>query len=194
MSATATLEGSEPLGTAGAAQGEVYTPLPNGSHDGMVDAHAVQTIGRSAQELYALWHDVERIPLWQEHVVSVTRTGEKTSHWVLGNPENPEAKKLEFDSELFEDVPGQRIGWRSTTENVTQSGQVRFEPAPSGRGTLVTLVQTVKVPGGELGNKVAGVIARSPRQTVIENLRHFKQLAETGEIPSVKGSRTVRAV
>jgi hypothetical protein len=31
----------------------------------------------------------------------------------------------------------------------------------------------------------AAVAKRSPRQIVIEDLRHFKQLAETGEIPNV---------
>jgi hypothetical protein len=40
---------------------------------------------------------------------------------------------------------------------------------------------------GALGNALAGVAKRSPRQTVIEDLRHFKQIVETGEIPSVKG-------
>jgi hypothetical protein len=52
---------------------------------------------------------------------------------------------------------------------------------------LVTLQQEFKVPGGSLGNAAAAAAKRSPAQTIKENLRHFKQLAETGEIPSVKG-------
>ena len=62
-----------------------------------------------------------------------------------------------------------------------------FEPLGSGRGTRVTLIQAVKMPLGIIGNAVASVVERGPKQTVIENLRHFKQLVETGEIPSVEG-------
>ena len=165
----------------------VYIPLPDGEQDGIVSAHAVQTIAADADALYQLWHDVSLFSRWQEHVVSVTPLGNNMSHWVVGNPEDADGKRVEFDSELTEDTPGRRIAWRSISDNVQQSGAVTFEAAPSGRGTLVTLIQKVKVPGGAIGNAVAATAKRSPRQTVIENLRHFKELAETGEIPSVKG-------
>jgi uncharacterized membrane protein len=164
-----------------------YAPLPDEEHDGLVTAHAVQTIRAEQLALYNLWRDVSRIPLWQEHVVSITRLTDQQSHWVMGNPEDPDGKRLGFDSEIYEDVPGSRIAWRSILGDVVQSGSVTFEPAVSGRGTLVTLVETIKIPSGALGNAAAAIAKRSPRQTVIENLRHFKQLAETGEIPSVKG-------
>jgi hypothetical protein len=38
-----------------------------------------------------------------------------------------------------------------------------------------------------LANAAASTAKRGPKQTVIEDLRHFKELAETGEIPTVKG-------
>lgn len=164
-----------------------YAPLPNGEHDGRVTAHAVQTIRAEPLALYNLWHNVSQIPRWQEHVVSVTPLTDHQSHWVMGNPEDADGKRVEFDSEIYEDIAGSRIAWRSTSGDVEQSGSVTFELATSGRGTLVTLIETIKVPFGALGNAAAGIAKRSPRQTVIEILRHFKQLAETGEIPSVKG-------
>ena len=164
-----------------------YIPLPEGEQDGFVTAHAVQTIAADAKALYRLWHDISQFWRWQENVVSVTPLGNNRSHWVVGNPEDPDGKRIEFDSELTDDVPGKRIAWRSVSDAVKQDGSVSFEESPVGRGTVVTLIQEVKVPGGSLGNAVAGIVKRSPRQTVIENLRHFKELAETGEIPSVKG-------
>lgn len=167
------------------AAGGTYTPLPDGEHDGVLSAHAVQTIRRDAEELYQLWRDVSQFPLWQEHVVSVTPVSETTSHWVVGNPEDEDGKRLEFDSEITEDVPGKRISWQSIGGEVEQSGSVTFAETHSGRGTLVTLVQRFKI--GKLANVAASVAERGPKQTVKENLRHFKELAETGEIPSVKG-------
>ena len=167
--------------------GEHYAPLPDKNEDGRITAHAVQTISADASELYALWTDLTLIPRWQEHVVSVTPIGLDTSHWVLGNPEDPDGKRTEFDSRLTEDIADGKLAWSSITPEFEQTGSVTFVPSPSGRGTVVTLIQTVKMPGGSLGNLIAGAGERGPKQTVIENLRHFKQLAETGEIPSVKG-------
>ncbi len=168
--------------------GEHYIPLPKSKEDGRVTSHAVQTILAGAQSLFQLWSNVSAFPRWQEHVVSVTPTGANTSHWVMGNPEDADGKRLEFDSEVYEQTPGSRIAWRSIGGDVEQSGEVRFEPLTKGEfeGTRVTLIQTVKVPGGLLGNAAAAVAKRSPEQTVIENLRHFKELAEAHEIPSIK--------
>jgi len=170
-----------------AGRGSHYVALPDSKEDGVVTAHAVQTILADPQALYELWSEVSFIPRWQEHVVSVTPISSSLSHWVMGNPEERDGKRIEFDSEITESIPGQKISWTSITEGVDQSGTVTFEPAPSGRGTLVTLIQRVKVPLGVLGNAVAATAKRGPKQTVIEDLRHFKQLAEAGEIPSVKG-------
>lgn len=170
-----------------AQSGSHYVALPDKTEDGRVTAHAIQTILVEPQALYELWRDVTSIPLWQEQVVSVTPTGPKTSHWVMGDPEDKDGKRIEFDSELTEDIPGQKIAWHSTAGDVEQGGQVTFEASKVGRGTVVTLIQTVKVPGGALGNVAASVAKRGPKQIVIENLRHFKALAETGEIPTVQG-------
>ena len=155
------------------------------------DGEVVQTTNHTIQAdpmaLYKLWSDVDHIPRWQEHVVSVTDLGGGKSHWVMGDPEDSDGKRIEFDSQITDDEPGKRISWQSITPEVKQGGTVTFQPTASNRGTLVTLTQSMKVPGGSLGNAVASVAKRSPRQTVIEDLRHFKQLAEAGEIPSVKG-------
>ena len=165
--------------------GSRYFPPKEKGADGEIIGHSVQTIGVDAQTLFALWSDLPSIPLWQEHVVSVTALGGNRSHWVMGNPDDAEGKRIEFDSETTESIPGKKIAWRSMTEGVTQSGVVTYEETP--RGTRVTLTQSAKVPGGSLGNAAAAAVKRSPRQTITEDLRHFKQFAETGEIPTTVG-------
>lgn len=172
---------------AGEGKGGVFSALPQDVKDGYVRAHARQTVLVAPQALYELWRDVEAAPLWMEYVVSVTASSDKLSHWVFGNPEEPEGKRIEYDSEITADEPGRRIAWRSIDSEYDESGEVTFEPSFNGRGTVVTLMETVKAPGGAAGNALAGLVKRSPRQIVIEDLRHFKQLAESGEIPSVVG-------
>jgi hypothetical protein len=40
---------------------------------------------------------------------------------------------------------------------------------------------------GKLTSMWETLVGRNPKQSVIENLRHFKALAETGEIPRTEG-------
>ena len=40
---------------------------------------------------------------------------------------------------------------------------------------------------GKLASAWETLTGRNPKQAVIENLRHFKALAETGEIPRTQG-------
>jgi uncharacterized membrane protein len=172
---------------AGAGKGAAFVPLPQDTQKGNVRAHAVQTINAGRDVLYELWRKIELAPRWQEYIVSVEVKSPTLSHWVLGNPEDPDGKRIEYDSEIVEDTPGKAIAWKSVTEGIAEAGRVTFEPHPSGRGTVVTLQENVAVPGGKLGNAAAALTKRTPRQIVIEDLRHFKQLAEAGEIPSVVG-------
>lgn len=167
--------------------GSRYVPPAPKTADGQIQGYAVQTIRAEPVALYNFWRKLDFIPRWQENVVSVTSISERISHWVMGDPEDENGKRIEFDSEVIEDVPGSKLSWKSITPGIVQSGTVTFEASPSGRGTLVTLIQSEKLPGGSLSNAAAAVAKRSPRQIVIEDLRHFKQMAEAGEIPSVKG-------
>ncbi len=187
MAATETL--ATPPALSARPTGASYVPLPDTTENGFVTAHAVQTILADSHALFTLWSDVSTIPLWQERVISVTALGPNRSHWVMGDTDDrddPKAKRIEFDSEVYESIPGSKIAWRSISGDLDQKGEVHFAPGSVKGSTRVTLIQTMKVPGGVLGNALATAGQRGPKQTVIEDLRHFKQLAETGEIPSVK--------
>ncbi len=164
--------------------GEQYVALPKGRSEEMLLSHARQTIGVDAGTLYRLWKDEAGFPLWQEKVLSVTPMDGGKSHWVMGDPQD--GKRIEFDSVITEDVPGERIAWKSIAGDVDQQGVVQFHARKDGRGTVVTLEQEFKI--GKLANAAASVAERGPAQTVIENLRHFKQMAEAGEIPTERAN------
>jgi uncharacterized membrane protein len=94
-------------------------------------------------------------------------------------------KLTEWDSEILADEPGKRIAWRSIGGSVQNAGEVIFETAPGNRGTLVTVLQEFGF--GKATVAAATLLARNPKQAVIENVRHFKALLETGEIPTIQG-------
>jgi uncharacterized membrane protein len=170
---------------AASRRGEVFSPLHQDIKDGNLRAHAVQTILADADSLYRLWRDVSLAPRWMEYVISTEVLSPTRTHYVMGDPEDQSGKRVEYDTEVVEDVPGKRIAWQSVDEQIHEAGEVLFEPGSAGRGTRVTLREFAKVPGGKLGNIAAGLSRRTPKQIVIEDLRHFKQLAEAGEIPTV---------
>lgn len=180
------LDSTLPEFPAAAGRGAIFSPLAQDTHQGRMRAHTVQTIGVDAQTLYELWKNVALAPRWMEYVISAEPRTATLTHWVLGDPEDPNGRRLEYDTEIVEDIPGEKIAWRSLGTSIKEAGEVLFRPAAGERGTVVVLQESVTIPGGTLGMAAAAVSRRSPRQIVIEDLRHFKQLAETGEIPNVE--------
>lgn len=173
-----------PVFPAGAGKGTHYKPLPQDVEDGKVRAHRVQTINADRQTVYKLWRDVRNAPKFMEYVVSVEPKSDTRSTWTFGDPEDLHGKRISYDTEVYEDIPGEKIAWRSIDSPADEQGEVLFEDAPGERGTRVTLLETIRIPGGRLTMAAAAIAKRSPRQIVIEDLRHFKELAESGEIPS----------
>ena len=165
-----------------------YLPPPE-DKDGKIWIRTSVLIQTEAEQLYEMWRDVESAPLWQEQIARVTRTGEKTSHWVMRSRDKERDKEndktIEWNSEILADEPGRRIAWRSVGGDSDNAGEVVFEPSPGRKATLVTVLQEFRM--GKLANAWETVVGRNPKQAVIENLRHFKALAETGEIPRTEG-------
>lgn len=154
---------------------------------GLVEEQATFTINRAPQELYDMWHAVENASKWMETVRSVTihQLDPKVSHWVA---DLPGGSQLEWDAEWTAEEPGERLAWRTIGDpQIPAAGQISFEPAASGRGTVVRVSQQLLLPGGRLAASLGGLVSRTPGAFVKENLRHFKQLAEAGEIPTTKG-------
>lgn len=143
------------------------------------------TIAVTPEECYRLWRDVENLPRFMTHLESVQKKDDRTSHWVVKAPGGGTA---EWDSEITADEPNAMLAWRSLPgADVENSGSVRFEAAPGGRGTTVRVEMSYVPPAGKLGAVVAKVSGEEPRQQVREDLRRFKQLLETGEITTTQG-------
>jgi uncharacterized membrane protein len=100
----------------------------------------------------------------------------------------PGGARIEWDAEITNDQPGRLIAWRSADEaDVQHAGVVRFEPDSSGRGTLLRVEIQYLPPGGALGAMLARLADEVPSQTIEEDIRRFKRLAETGEVPTTEG-------
>ena len=65
---------------------------------------------------------------------------------------------------------------------------VSFADAPGDRGTEIHVDLEREVSGGRLGEVVARLTTAEPLAKVKDDLRHFKQYVETGEIARSDGS------
>jgi len=145
------------------------------------------TIERTPWDLYQFWRNFENLPRFMEHLESVTVIDDKRSHWVAKAPAIA-GGKVEWDAEIINDEPNSLIAWRSLENaNVDNAGSVRFVPGPEGRGTEVRVVIDYIPPGGRVGQWVAKLFGEEPSQQIREDLRRFKRLMETGEIPTTQG-------
>jgi uncharacterized membrane protein len=147
------------------------------------------TINRPAQELYEFWRRFENLPSFMRHLKSVEMREGNKSHWVAYAPAGA---TVEWDAEMIDDQAGKCVAWRSIDGAVENSGTVRFQDAPGGRGTEVSVELDYRPPGGVPGAVLAQMFGEEPEFQILEDLRHFKQVMEAGEVCKTEGQPTGR--
>ena len=160
-----------------------------GRHEaGPIRIEEAVTVGKPAGELYAFWRDLEKLPQFMQHLESVKNTGDdgKRSHWTARVPGG--LGTVEWDAEIAEDEPNERIAWRSLPgADVHNAGEVRLAEKPGGRGTVVHVTLEYRPPAGDVGAAAAGLLNPVFAQMIKEDVRRFKRLMEAGEIPTTEG-------
>ncbi|MEU0968503.1 SRPBCC family protein [Streptomyces sp. NPDC005917] len=165
---------------------DVYAAVTRTRRSTPMELTATTTVGKPPEEAYEQWRHLERLPAFMAHLDDVRVTGPRTSHWTASAPFG---KKVEWDAELTEEVPGRLIAWRSTDgSDIENRGEVRFAPAPGGRGTEIHVRLRYELPAGPFGKAAARYFGEEPHQQLDDDLRRFKQVAETGEVVRSEGA------
>lgn len=148
-------------------------------------SHARVLLNCSPQEAYQFWRNFENLPLFMLHVESVRPTGDRQHRWVaLG----PLGGRITWDAELVTDRPNEAIAWRSLpSSELGVEGMVAFGNAAANRGTLVDAHIRYQPRAGSAGRTIAKVMGKYPDFLLRQDLRRFKALVETGEIPTTEG-------
>ncbi len=71
---------------------------------------------------YDQWTQFESFPNFMNGVESITQLDDKRSHWVT----NIGGVKREFDTEITEQHPDERVAWKSVGGDTRQAGVVTF--------------------------------------------------------------------
>lgn len=145
-----------------------------------VHVREATTVNRPREEVYRFWRDFGNLPRFMDHLESVEVLDDVRSRW---KAKAPAGARVEWDAEIVEDRENELISWRSLQHaDVSNSGSVRFVPAPGNRGTEVHVELRYQPPGGNLGAIVAKLFGEEPSQQVKGDLRRFKQVMEVGEV------------
>ena len=119
--------------------------------------------------VYNQWTQFEEFPRFMEGVEEVKQMDEKRLRWraeIAG-------KVVEWDAEIFEQIPDRRVAWRSVTGPLN-SGMVNFESLGPNR-TKIWLKLNYKTEGAmEKIGSALGVIS----QRVEGDLERFKEFIE----------------
>jgi uncharacterized membrane protein len=148
-------------------------------------AHSTILVNCSLEEAYRFWHDFENLPRFMHHIESVTATGDKQSRWVS---RGPFGRTIHWDAEIESDRENEFISWHSLPgSDINISGSVEFRKAAADRGTLVTVNIGLRSRSGAANGTIGGLFGKQPDFLLRQNLRRFKALVETGEIPTIEG-------
>lgn len=133
------------------------------------------TISRSLEELYRFWRNLENLPHFMRHLESVERITDTISHW---RAKGPAGVRVEWDAEIYNEVPNKLIAWRSLEgADVVSAGSVNFDRVAG--GTRVSVNLQYSPPMGKVGAAVARLFGADARTEIRKDLLRFKQMLET---------------
>ena len=119
---------------------------------------------------YNQWTQFTDFPKFMDGVKSVEQLDETHLRWVA----EVGGQSRDWQAEIVEQVPDQRIAWRATDDE-GPNGLVRFEPL--GEATTLVTVEMSYEPEG-LKEQLGAKIGLDSRQ-VKEDLVRYKELVET---------------
>jgi len=122
------------------------------------------------KKVYNQWTQFEEFPRFMEGVEEVKQLDDKHLHWVA----EIAGKKKEWDAEIMQQIPDERIAWRSIS-GATKAGVVNFRPKDHNR-TVVCLKMTYEPEGAaENVGDALGFLSRR----VEGDLKRFKAFIQT---------------
>ncbi len=161
------------------------------AREAAVRVERVITINRPVHEVYQFWRQFENFPRFMRHLESVEKLDGRRSRW---RAKAPAGMTVSWEAEIIEDREDESIVWRSLPGSTIQnSGSVRFSPAPGARGTEIRVQLQYSPPAGTLGRNIAWMFGEEPESQIHDDLRRFKQILETGEVPLSDGPSLWRA-
>lgn len=148
------------------------------THDERGLIEVTKTIGIEApvEAVYGYFRNFENFPRVMDHVAEVQAKNAHSSWKVRG----PAGTLVDFDVELVRDERNRLIEWRTLPgQGFEHRGVVRFSPVNAASTRLEVRI-AYSLPGGRLGDLVAGWFRVDPKRALDDDLLRFKSVLERG--------------
>lgn len=153
--------------------------LPFSARQRAVHLNGSVNINKPAEEIYQFWRRFVDLPKVMTFLERVENKGGDVTHWVA---RGPLATRVQWDSEVTEDVPNGRIAWHSLEgSDVKTWGDVKFMAKSHGSGTDVIVNLYFQPPGSLPGATVARFLKGLENALLEQNLRNLKSYLEADE-------------
>ena len=119
---------------------------------------------------YNQWTQFEGFPQFMEGVKEVRQLDDKRLHWKA----EVGGKTEEWDAEITEQIPDQRIAWRSTS-GAPNAGVVTFHPVSDNKTKVMLQLEAQPRSAGEKVGDAMGMLDRQ----VKSDLKRFKEFIES---------------
>ncbi|MET9774078.1 SRPBCC family protein [Streptomyces sp. NPDC006367] len=128
-------------------------------------------VGVPVRTAYNQWTQFESFPEFMNGVERIEQRGDTLTHWVT----SVDGVHREFDAEITEQIPDERVAWTTVSGETKQAGVVTFRPLDTGR-TEVRLRMEFHPQGvtEKIGDKL-GVVQRQTKG----DLERFKRFIES---------------
>ena len=151
---------------------------PAKHRDSNINIHARMIVKKPVAEVYNFWRHLGNLPLFMEHLASVTVLGDTLSEWKVKVPGLPAS--LSWTAEIVAQEPNRFIGWHSINgSGLRNAGKVEFKDAGE-LGTLMHVVFSYHAPLGAAGGEVARLLNPVFEKIVRNDILGFKRYMETG--------------
>lgn len=155
-----------------------------------IEVSTSMTVECPVDEVYAFWRNFENLPRFLGHIASVEELDERHSRWVA---RLPTGITLSWRAKIIEERENELLTWQSVKgTDIYNEGFVTFEPVADGESTELHARIVYHPPAGQLGARIVSFFDSLQTQIVREDLRSFKRLIETGELPTVQGQPSAR--
>jgi uncharacterized membrane protein len=170
--------------------GNLKQRLLNTGASKTTQARATITIDRPVNEVYSQWKNLGNLSRCMRHIESVERIDDTHWHWKARAPKTN--MTVEWDAEVLEERENELMVWRSTKgSDIHNEGMIEFRERPN-NATEIHAQIVYYPPAGKVVQTIGKFLKGISSQYVKEDLRRFKHLMETGEVPTIEGQSSGR--
>lgn len=151
---------------------------PAKHHDSNINIHTRMIVKRPLDEVYNFWRHLGNLPLFMDHLESVTVFSDTLSEWKARVPGL--GTEMSWKAEIVAEEQNRFIGWRSLPGSVLHhAGKVEFKNAGE-LGTYMHITFSYQPPLGHAGHEIAGFLSPVFEKMVRKDVMGFKRYMETG--------------